>query len=168
MSEEEKEVKGLVVKDRRRFDSSGNEKNEADVSPSPRPVVEAVQPPPAPPKAAVPEEPSAPKEKLEMPKTEAVESQKAYDKSNSGQNDHEEMNFSSFVMSLATQALMQLGEIKPPPGMNLEIDTVAARQSIDILGMLQTKTRNNLDQEEAHLLEQIVHNLRLSYVKAVS
>jgi hypothetical protein len=147
MSEENKE-KSFVVKDRRRFDSAGNEKAEA---------VEAVKISEQPKKQEQVKKEEEPK-KIENPTGDEPQYEA----------DPQEMNFSSFVMSLATQALMQLGEIKPPPGMNLEVDKNAARQSIDILGMLEIKTRNNLDKEEAHLLEQILHNLRLSYVKAVS
>ncbi len=77
-----------------------------------------------------------------------------------------DITFSSFVISLATQALMQLGQMKPPPGVEIPIDKVAAKQTIDIISMLQAKTRGNLDQEESNLLEEILHNLRLGFVKA--
>jgi hypothetical protein len=77
-----------------------------------------------------------------------------------------DINFSSFVISLATQALMQLGEMRPPPGINVPLDRESARRTIDILGMLQHKTQSNLTQEEAKLLEEVLHNLRLSYVRA--
>lgn len=155
MSEENNEQKSFVVKDRRRFDSAGNERQDTDEAPK-----------------AAPKASESPKPQL--PKSEAQSSGGGSSADLRGSpempvnSEVPEMNFSSFVMSLATQALMQLGEIKPPPGMEMEPDRNAARQSIDILGMLAEKTRNNLDKEEAHLLEQILHNLRLSYVKAVS
>lgn len=78
-----------------------------------------------------------------------------------------EINFSSFVISLATQALMQLGQIKPPSGIEISVDRVAAKQTIDILNMLECKTKGNLDQDEQQLLDEVLHNLRLSFVKAV-
>ena len=76
-----------------------------------------------------------------------------------------EIDFSSFIMSFATQALMQLGEISPPPGMEIPKDVNAAKQTIDILSMLQIKTKGNLDPREDSLMEEILHNLRITYVK---
>ena len=77
-----------------------------------------------------------------------------------------DMTFGSFIMSLATQALMQLGEMKPPPGMPMEKDVDAARQTIDILNLLETKTRGNLDAAEKQLMEKILTTLRMSFVRA--
>lgn len=76
-----------------------------------------------------------------------------------------QVDFSAFVMSLATQSLIQLGEAKPPPGMNIPVDVAAAKQTIDILCMLEDKTRGNLDPQEAKLFEEILHQLRLSYLR---
>ena len=76
-----------------------------------------------------------------------------------------EITFSSFAMSLATQALIQLGEMQAPQGLNLPVDRDAAKQTIDILTMLEEKTRGNLDQEESGLMEEILHNLRMSNVR---
>jgi len=77
------------------------------------------------------------------------------------------INFSSFVISLATQALMQLGQVKPPAGVDINVDRAAAKQTIDLLSMLEEKTKGNLDEEEVRLLSEVLHNLRLSFVKAV-
>ena len=67
-------------------------------------------------------------------------------------------------MSLGTQALIQLGEVQPPHGMAVEVDVDAAKQTIDILAMIEGKTQGNLDDSEQKLLEGMLHNLRLSYV----
>jgi hypothetical protein len=56
--------------------------------------------------------------------------------------------------------------MKPPPGINVPLDRESARHTIDILGMLQHKTHSNLTEDEAKLLEEVLHNLRLSYVRA--
>lgn len=77
---------------------------------------------------------------------------------------HEEVAFGSFIMSLATQVLVQIGEMPAPQGMEIPIDMNAARQTIDIIAMLQRRTRGNLSQEEAHFLEEVLHSLRTSYV----
>ena len=76
-----------------------------------------------------------------------------------------EVNFSSFVMSLATQAMVQLGLMAPPPGMEIPVDVESGKGTIDILAMIQQKTRGNLSKEEAKFLEDVLHTLRVSYVK---
>ena len=76
-----------------------------------------------------------------------------------------EVNFSSFVMSLATQAMVQLGQMAPPPGMDIPVDVESGKGTIDILAMIQQKTRGNLSKEEAKFLEDVLHTLRVSYVK---
>lgn len=82
--------------------------------------------------------------------------------------DTEEVNFSAFVMSLATQALMQLGQIPPPPGVDLAVDKAAARQTIDIIGMLSQKTKGNLDTEEQRLMDEILNSLRFQFVQTAT
>lgn len=76
-----------------------------------------------------------------------------------------EITFSSFIISLGTSAMMQLGEMPAPPEMHITVDPTAARQTIDLLTMLDTKTRGNLDEQESRLLEELLHALRMSYVK---
>jgi len=78
-----------------------------------------------------------------------------------------EINFSAFVISLSTQALIQLGEVPSPVSGQVERDLVVAKQMIDILGMLREKTRGNLDQGEEKLLEDALYDLRIRYVEAV-
>ncbi len=78
-----------------------------------------------------------------------------------------EINFSTFVISLSTQALMHLGEIASPLSGKVETDLPVAKQMIDILGMLQQKTRGNLDSGEDRLIEDILFDLRMKYVEAV-
>lgn len=78
--------------------------------------------------------------------------------------DKEEVAFGSFIMSLATQVLVQMGEMPAPNGMEIPLDLNAARQTIDIIAMLQRRTRGNLSVEEAHFLEEVLHSLRSSFV----
>lgn len=77
------------------------------------------------------------------------------------------INFGSFIMSLATQTLMQLGVMQPPPGLDIKIDREAARQTIDILAMLQQKTKGNLEPSEVSMMEEMLHSLRMAYVRSV-
>jgi len=77
-----------------------------------------------------------------------------------------EINFSTFVISLSTQALAHLGEIPNPIDNTVAADMVAAREMIDILGMLREKTKGNLDRSEQALLDNILYDLRMRYVQS--
>jgi hypothetical protein len=78
-----------------------------------------------------------------------------------------EINFSTFIISLSTQALMHLGEIADPLSGKAETDLPVAKQMIDIISLLQEKTRGNLDAGEQQLVEDVLYDLRLRYVDAV-
>jgi hypothetical protein len=73
------------------------------------------------------------------------------------------IDFTTFVLSLSTQALMQLGEVKDPDGQVAQ-DLMMARQTIDLLGLLESKTKGNLTGEEEQLLQQILYDLRMRFV----
>jgi hypothetical protein len=75
------------------------------------------------------------------------------------------LNFSTFLMSLITQALALLGEIPNPIDGKTSVELDAARQMIDILGLLNEKTRGNLDAGESALLEGALYDLRMKYVE---
>jgi hypothetical protein len=77
---------------------------------------------------------------------------------------HGELNFSTFVMGLSTQALMHLGEIAEP-GQPHAPDLPAAKQMIDLLGILREKTTGNLDADEEQLLASMLYDLRMRYVE---
>ena len=76
-----------------------------------------------------------------------------------------QISFDLFIFSLAHQARMQMGEIPTPPGVELANDPEAARQTIDIISMLEIKTRGNLEPEEQRLITEVLHDLRMSFVK---
>ena len=82
-----------------------------------------------------------------------------------GDAEHAEITFSSFVLGLSTQALMYLGEVPAAPGQATQTDLTAAQQMIDVLAMLQQKTLGNLDTGEAQMLESVLYDLRMRYVK---
>jgi Domain of unknown function (DUF1844) len=144
--EEEEKSRGFKVEDRRRFSSEGELKPEhqgAESEPAkaasgdqtPRPRPQERRAVAAP-RAASPDAPPPP-----------------------------EMNFATFVIGLSTQVLMHLGEI-PDPMTNQPLrDLAAAQNMIDILGMLQEKTRGNLDHDEESLLRSILFDLRMKYVE---
>lgn len=77
------------------------------------------------------------------------------------------MDFSTFALSLSTSAFVHLGLVPDPQtGQAAAKNLALARQTIDILEMLATKTRGNLDAEEARLLESLLYELRMRFVEA--
>jgi len=77
-----------------------------------------------------------------------------------------EINFSSFLLSLSSSVLLHLGEIADPQFGEKKKDLVLAKQSIDIINLLKEKTKGNLTQEEEKLLEHLLYDLRMRFVKA--
>ncbi len=76
------------------------------------------------------------------------------------------LEFAGFVHSIAISALHHLGLVaEPETGKPATPDLALARQNIDILEMLQAKTRGNLDPEEDHLLESLLYELRMRFVE---
>ena len=74
--------------------------------------------------------------------------------------------FGTFVLSISTSALVQLGEApSPETGQPLEPNLTLAQQTIDILDMLREKTRGNLDADEQQLLESVLHDLHMRFVE---
>lgn len=76
-----------------------------------------------------------------------------------------EINFSNFILSLSTSALLNLGEIPDPISKEKKEDLDMAKQTIDILGVIQEKTKGNLTKEEDSLMENLLYDLRMRYVK---
>jgi len=77
-----------------------------------------------------------------------------------------EINFSSFLLSLSSSTLLHLGEIADPQSGEKKKDLILAKQSIDIINLLKDKTKGNLTQEEEKLLEHLLYDLRMRFVKA--
>ncbi len=73
------------------------------------------------------------------------------------------MDFSTFVISLGSSVLIQLGQGDAP---TVEGDLELAKQSIDILTMLESKTAGNLTDEESALLTSVLYQTRMAYVEA--
>lgn len=76
------------------------------------------------------------------------------------------LNFVAFVMSLAHTAAVHFGDIPDPvTGQTGRANLQAAQQMIDILSLLEEKTRGNLTAEERQLLEQLLYELRVRFVE---
>ena len=75
-----------------------------------------------------------------------------------------QIDFSTFIMSLTSSAFYHLGDIADPETGKTETNLPAVQQTIDMLIMLREKTQNNLTEEEAKLLEQLVYELQMKFV----
>ena len=75
------------------------------------------------------------------------------------------VNFSSFVISLASSAMTHLGEAAHPETGQSEVMLPLAKNTIDLLALFQEKTEGNLDEDEKKLLETLVYELRMKYVE---
>ncbi|MCP4344949.1 MAG: DUF1844 domain-containing protein [Desulfobacterales bacterium] len=140
MSEEKKD---FVVKDRRFFSEDNQDSKEQ-----------------------VPEESDDNKEsqEKEAPKEEVPKSASA-DEQETGPP-LPEINFPTFIFSLNSSALIQLGLLEDISTGGRIKNLPLAKQTIDILGMLEEKTRGNLTNEEENMLKNILYELRMLYVKA--
>jgi hypothetical protein len=77
------------------------------------------------------------------------------------------ITFPSFILSLATTAAVHFGDIADPnTGKTAEPDLAAARQMIDLIALLQDKTKGNLTAEEAKLVDDLLYELRMRFVQA--
>ena len=77
-----------------------------------------------------------------------------------------EPDFSSFISGLGMQALLLLGELSDPEAKDeIKPDYQQARHIIDLIDMLRKKTEGNLEREEANLIENLLYDLRMRYLK---
>ena len=140
MAEETDTQKGFKVHDKRRFTDEGEAREQSE----------------GPDEAAAGHRQDSETETPTEPPAEASDRQ-----------DLPPIDFSTFIMSLSTQALMLLGEIGDPATGRVEKDVAVAKQTIDIIGMLSDKSKGNLDETEERLVQEILYNLRMRYVEAV-
>jgi hypothetical protein len=145
-SDEEKEqTKGFKIEDRRRFSSEG------ELKPEHRGAEESQAQTPGPDRGAA----EVPSSGQQLQGARATSPRQAAP----------EITFSTFVVGLSTQALVHLGEL-PDPHTNLPAtDLAAAQQLIDIIVMLEQKTRGNLDRDEQAMLKAVLFDLRMKYVE---
>jgi hypothetical protein len=76
------------------------------------------------------------------------------------------VDFSTHILSLASTALIALGKMPAPDGQPHPLDLETARHLIDVLGMLEQKTKGNLDEPESKLLASLIYDLRVAFVDA--
>lgn len=76
-----------------------------------------------------------------------------------------EINFATFIFSLNHSVLVHLGVMEDPSTGKKVRNLPLAKQTIDILGMLEEKTRGNLEDDEEKMLKNILYDLRMIYIK---
>jgi hypothetical protein len=77
------------------------------------------------------------------------------------------LSFTAFVLSLASTAAIHFGDLPDPvSGEPAPLNLPGAAQMIDILALLDQKTRGNLTSEERTMLDQVLYELRLRFVQA--
>jgi hypothetical protein len=78
-----------------------------------------------------------------------------------------DITFAGFILSLATTAAVHFGDIADPEsGERTEPNLHAAQQMIDIIAMLQEKTKGNLIEQEERLVDDLLYELRMRFVQA--
>jgi len=75
------------------------------------------------------------------------------------------LDFATFVLSLSHSALMHLGEAPHPETSAVAVDLPLAKQDIDLLTLLEEKTKGNLTGDEERLLAQVLFDLRMRFVE---
>jgi hypothetical protein len=78
----------------------------------------------------------------------------------------EAIDFSTHILSLASSAMVALGRVAGPDGQTQPVDLETARHLIDVVAMLEQKTKGNLDEAELRLLQSLLYDLRTAYVDA--
>jgi hypothetical protein len=138
-----------VVKDRRVFTDEAKDADANDQKEQTHPETE--------------EQAQSPPETEKSPGAEAAEPSKT--DASEEQLQFPEINFPTFIVSLNASALLHLGAIEDPTTGQKTKNLPMAKQTIDILSMLEEKTAGNLNNEEKNLLKNILYDLRLMYVK---
>lgn len=134
----EEEKKGFVVKDKRIFSEGGD--------------------------VRAGEEPAA-KEEAEKPDVGPDEPNEA----DRTEDDYlPEINFYNFIVSLSTTALYHFGDFSDPGADKVEKNLPAAKQLIDTITMLKNKTEGNLEGNERTLIDGVLFELRMRYLKETS
>ena len=86
------------------------------------------------------------------------------------QSSHEDppLSFSTFILSLGSSALMLMGEQLSPENPALPVNLPQAKEIIDILRILEEKTKSNLTEEETSVLRDMLYTLQMKYVELAS
>jgi Domain of unknown function (DUF1844) len=137
MADEKNEPSGFKVVDRRSFTSEGSRRGDGSSEAT------KAERAPVPPKASQPQVVEPPEEEFQ----------------------EEASSFETLVSYLSTTAMFQLGLIAGPGGERIPSDMANAQRTIDLLEVLQEKTRGNLTPQEVRLLDDVIYELRMTFVE---
>ncbi len=144
MEGEEKKGKGFVFVDKRKtHDTEGTGESQADV-----------------PKSSGPGDATKEAQRAERPTKDAEP-----DRSRRADQSLPAVDFNALILSLSSSVMMHLGVLPNPVSHETEADLPLAKQTIDIIAMLQQKTRGNLTQDEEQFIEAVLYDLRMKYVE---
>ena len=152
---EKQAPKELKVTDKRIFTPEGDIREEFKTEIKPADPQAAKPPAQAPPQAAPPKAPDPPKQQQQRDDRRSIA-----DKAT-----NPETPFTDFIEPLIAQAYMSLGMLRNPYQPQAKIDTTAARQMIEILTLLQEKTKGNLTADEDDFLSTHLGELKLAFVQ---
>ena len=136
---EEKKDKSFIIRDKRIFGETGDLRQDGESPTEANPVETQAEP------------------ERQPPVTESLESER--------EEAFPEVNFVNFILSLSTTAMYHFGDFPDPVSQKAQRNLTAAKQTIDILGMLRSKTEGNLDNNEKSLIDGLLFELRMRYVK---
>jgi hypothetical protein len=157
MSEEKKE---FVVKDRRIFAGDGKDKEQPKTEKTPAEGKTKEQP-----SKKEPDQDKDSGRAAQKVQTDKTAGAAAFDEKSESETQLPEINFVTFVLSLNASALVNLGLVEDPASNTKVKNLPLAKQTIDILGMLQEKTRGNLSADEENLIKHVLYELRMIYIK---
>ena len=144
--------KPFVVTDRRKFTMDGELREPSEATPEAVPTLGVSAPPPSP----APPPVQAASDPVIGPAAPIARDTEPEDDGDPG--------FERIVLSFTQSAMMQLGLVAMDPGQPLEPDMMGARETIDMLAVLEIKTRGNLNAREKRLIHETLHELQLAYV----
>lgn len=151
--EEEKIEKGFVIRDRRHFDEAGEVRQESESTP----------------KEVKPKEVKPEEVKKDEPTPEQPGDTIAQDLPEEDIEGYlPEVNFMNFVLSLSTTAMFHFGDFPDPASGKAVKNLAAAKHTIDTIGMLKARTEGNLDDDEKKIIDAVLFELRMRYVKESS
>ena len=103
-----------------------------------------------------------------MDEKEAVAAPEGAKTEKAGEKALPPLDFSTFILSLSTSALMNMGLVENPVTKQTEKEMPVAKQTIELIALIKEKTEGNLTEDETKLIDGVLHELRLWYVKAAS
>ena len=143
----------LNVKDSRMFNADGSLRDSATTN------ADTAQKNPTPQQQPEPAKKNPPQPKPAEPKQAPAEEHADFKPS------HGSIDFPTFILSLASSAQISMGIVPNPMTGSITKDLMHSKQTIDIIGMLEEKTRGNLSPEESGLLKQVLFQLRMQFVE---